>query len=104
MARPRRVNHGHVNHERWVISYADFVTLLFAFFVVMFATANADKLKAKAVSDSVKAALSQGRTSGLQAAIALVHDEGRKASPLEDLVPSEKLLEKALRAEIQRGE
>ncbi len=32
----------HVNHERWLISYADFITLLFAFFVVMFAVSQVD--------------------------------------------------------------
>ncbi|MCX6613968.1 MAG: flagellar motor protein MotD, partial [Acidobacteria bacterium] len=37
----------HENHERWLISYADFITLLFAFFVVMFASSHADKKKAK---------------------------------------------------------
>jgi chemotaxis protein MotB len=47
----------HVNHERWLVSYADFITLLFAFFVVMFATSQTDKSKAQAVSDSVKKAL-----------------------------------------------
>ncbi len=31
------------NHERWLVSYADFITLLFAFFVVMFATSRVDK-------------------------------------------------------------
>ena len=46
-----------VNHERWLVSYADFITLLFAFFVVMFATSQVDKSKAQAVSDSVKKAL-----------------------------------------------
>ena len=39
------------------MSYADFITLLFAFFVVMFATAQTDNAKARAVSESVKQAL-----------------------------------------------
>jgi chemotaxis protein MotB len=47
----------HANHERWLVSYADFITLLFAFFVVMFATSQTDKVKAQQVSDSVKDAL-----------------------------------------------
>jgi chemotaxis protein MotB len=45
------------NHERWLVSYADFITLLFAFFVVMFATAQTDNAKTRAVSESVKRAL-----------------------------------------------
>jgi chemotaxis protein MotB len=55
MARKKRESH--VNHERWLISYADFITLLFAFFVVMFASSQTDKAKAQAVSDSVEKAL-----------------------------------------------
>ncbi len=35
----------HVNHERWLVSYADFITLLFAFFVVLFASGQSDKRK-----------------------------------------------------------
>jgi len=50
----------HVNHERWLVSYADFITLLFAFFVVMFATSHADKDKQKVVSAAVKEAINQG--------------------------------------------
>ena len=45
------------NHERWLVSYADFITLLFAFFVMMFASTQSDKLKAKEVSESVREAL-----------------------------------------------
>jgi chemotaxis protein MotB len=45
------------NHERWLVSYADFITLLFAFFVVMFASSQTDKTKTQAVSDSVQKAL-----------------------------------------------
>ena len=51
------------NHERWLVSYADFITLLFAFFVVMFASTQADKSKVKAVSESVKEALEHGQFS-----------------------------------------
>jgi chemotaxis protein MotB len=53
----------HENHERWLVSYADFITLLFAFFVVMFASTQADRSKAKAVSESVKDALQHGQFS-----------------------------------------
>ena len=42
----RRKKHAaHANHERWLVSYADFITLLFAFFVVMFAAAQVDQQK-----------------------------------------------------------
>jgi chemotaxis protein MotB len=54
---PRRPRHAaHENHERWLVSYADFITLLFAFFVVMFATSQADKQKQQVVAAAVKEA------------------------------------------------
>ena len=57
----RRTRHAsHENHERWLVSYADFITLLFAFFVVMFASSHTDKAHAKAVSDGIKKALETG--------------------------------------------
>jgi chemotaxis protein MotB len=46
----------HVNHERWLVSYADFITLLFAFFVVMFAASNSDQKKAGKVAQAVQGA------------------------------------------------
>lgn len=52
----------HVSHERWLVSYADFITLMFAFFVVLFATAQADKKKEAAVSQAIDHAF---RTLGL---------------------------------------
>jgi chemotaxis protein MotB len=51
----------HANHERWLVSYADFITLLFAFFVVMFASSQSDKGKAQQVSESVRRALEEGQ-------------------------------------------
>ena len=35
----------HENHERWLVTYADFITVLMALFIVMFALSNADKKK-----------------------------------------------------------
>lgn len=64
----------HENHERWLVSYADFITLLFAFFVVMFASTQADKNKTRAVSESVREALEHGQFS---AAISTVLGRGR---------------------------
>ena len=50
----KKKKHEHVDHERWLVSYADFITLLFAFFVVMFAASNADQKKAGKVAQSVQ--------------------------------------------------
>jgi chemotaxis protein MotB len=46
----------HVNHERWLVSYADFITLLFAFFVVLFASGQNDKRKAVMLAHSMQSA------------------------------------------------
>jgi chemotaxis protein MotB len=47
----------HENHERWLVSYADFITLLFAFFVVMYSVSAVNVGKFRTVSESIKAAL-----------------------------------------------
>jgi chemotaxis protein MotB len=44
MSRRKRAR-AHANHERWLVSYADFITLLFAFFVVLYASAQVDQRK-----------------------------------------------------------
>lgn len=74
----------HENHERWLVSYADFITLLFAFFVVMFASTQADKAKAKAVSESVQQALEKGQFS---AVLATVLGKGRHENNLTTVQP-----------------
>ena len=46
------------NHERWMVSYADFITLLFAFFVVMYSISQVNEGKYKTLSDSLGEAFS----------------------------------------------
>jgi chemotaxis protein MotB len=114
----------HQNHERWLVSYADFITLLFAFFVVMFATSQADKGKAKQVAESVKSAFSEGQMKAVVAAIlggtvsdkgqgnAMMHGPGgavkaaqepSKNRDLVELMPSYKILAAELHVEIESG-
>ncbi|MGO8791093.1 MAG: flagellar motor protein MotB [Terriglobia bacterium] len=49
----------HVNHDRWLVSYADFITLLFAFFVVLFASSEVDKRKVGRISVAMQEAFEQ---------------------------------------------
>jgi chemotaxis protein MotB len=51
-----RVPRSRISHDRWLVSYADFITLLFAFFVVLYAFAKADQKKQVQVSASIDAA------------------------------------------------
>ena len=116
----------HENHERWLVSYADFMTLLFAFFVVMFASANQDKAKAKAISEAVENALKDGHAAAKIAAVlgGTVDDRGQgnamrkgpggaQKSAVEpppapppvvaELLPSLEFLNQELQVEIRAG-
>ena len=46
----------HENHERWLVSYADFITLLFAFFVVMYSLSTVNEGKYRVMADALTAA------------------------------------------------
>jgi len=122
MARCKRQKE-HANHERWLISYADFITLLFAFFVVMFASSQTDKGKAQQVSESVKKALEGKSVSAVIAAVlggsadnkgqgnAMMKGPGganeipksKKDEKLAELLPSLKILTQELKTEIEAG-
>jgi chemotaxis protein MotB len=114
----------HENHERWLVSYADFITLLFAFFVVMYASSQADKGRAKAVSEAVEKALEDSKLPTIAAILGgTVDDKGKgndemkgpavklkspdKQPPpqkkLDDLMPPLKVLTLNLKNEIEKG-
>jgi chemotaxis protein MotB len=58
MARKKKAAE-HVNHERWLVSYADFITLLFAFFVVLFSSSQVDKRKVGKIAMAIQEAFQQ---------------------------------------------
>lgn len=63
MANRRQRHEEHENHERWLVSYADFITLLFAFFVVMYAISSINEGKYRVMSDSIVDAFKNTPTS-----------------------------------------
>ncbi len=58
MPRHRRKQEEPENHERWLVSYADFITLLFAFFVVMYAISSVNEGKYRVLSETLNAVFS----------------------------------------------
>lgn len=61
MARRRKkTEEEHDNSERWMVSYADFITLLFAFFVVMYAVSSVNEGKYRVLSTSITSAFGRG--------------------------------------------
>lgn len=60
----RRSHHEeHENHERWLVSYADFITLLFAFFVVMYSISSVNEGQYRVLSDSIVTAFHNTKSS-----------------------------------------
>lgn len=49
----------HANHERWLVSYADFITLLFAFFVVLYSSSQVDKRRVGQLAMAIQVAFQQ---------------------------------------------
>lgn len=115
----------HENHERWLVSYADFITLLFAFFVVLYASSQVDKKKMGQLANAIEQAFHemgvfQGKAVGPpsddgggapvlsdapdELARVRAKDSGPSAMSRSDLGGLKHELELALAPEIQRRE
>jgi chemotaxis protein MotB len=71
----KRVTEEHENLERWLVSYADFITLLFAFFVVMYAISSINEGKYRVLSDSLVQAFREPPTSARLVELGTRHPE-----------------------------
>jgi chemotaxis protein MotB len=121
MARRRRLPQAPASHDRWLVSYADFITLLFAFFVVMYAASRVDRDKMMLVAASIEDAFAGQHTAVVQTVAnaapksmqaapefralvqAAVEQRMRKGMRPRDLEPLRRDLEKALEEEIKKG-
>lgn len=59
MAKRKSESHRKPNHERWLITYADLITLLMVFFIVMYAMSNVNAQKYQALASSLKSGFNQ---------------------------------------------
>ncbi|MES9898395.1 MAG: flagellar motor protein MotD [Sedimenticola sp.] len=85
MARRKREEE-HENYERWLVSYADFITLLFAFFVVMYSISSVNDGKYRVLSDTLTDAF---QTSAQSAEPIQVGEEIKSIVPIKgDFAPS----------------
>jgi chemotaxis protein MotB len=69
----------HENHERWLVSYADMLTLLFALFVVLYSMSQVDVTKFTAFS--------QGLQEGFGAPVTILNDGAAIDAPVPDDTP-----------------
>jgi len=82
--RRRKRDEPHVSHERWLVSYADFITLLFAFFTMLYAMSTVDAQKFRQVVQSMNIAFDKGQAlpAGLNAIMPA--DKGIGEGGIED--------------------
>ncbi|MFN3884240.1 MAG: flagellar motor protein MotD [Rhodocyclaceae bacterium] len=93
----RQKEEEHENHERWLVSYADFITLLFAFFVVMYAISSVNESKYRVLSDSIFAAFRHIPGSSVGAMV-----EVNPSAPMPVTIPFKKPRVATLKTDPQR--
>lgn len=105
----RRRSYEKPHHERWLISYADFITLLFAFFVVLYASSKADQQKQQQVAQSINAAFkSMGLFSSSEAIpsdrtkAAMAQSTDKDVSPVNVILGDQLLASPGMRQDFER--
>lgn len=93
----------HANHERWLVSYADFITLLFAFFTVLYATAQTDSGKVKKFVGAAERAFNAGIFSAGSNDLMFVNEGNTSGREIIDLGMNLKDVEKKITGELGKG-
>src|SRR6476646_7784147 len=83
MARKKHHEEEHVNHERWLVSYADMMTLLMVLFIVMFAISAVDQRKFAALKDGLTSGFGATATAPVSGGQGLIDNDGVVPAPLD---------------------
>jgi len=111
-SRRRKKAPSHANHERWLVSYADFITLMFAFFVVMFASSQVDKKKVGRIAayfdayikdGNAKAPMAAKDSPGGASAKESLPQPSAELATMGELAPVKQQLDQELAREIAEG-
>lgn len=89
------------NHERWLVSYADFITLLFAFFVVMYALSTVSEGKYRVLSESLGSAFGGSGPERIPSALAPQEPQVHEPLPQEPLPQEPQVQEPTPREDAQ---
>ena len=97
------------SHDRWLVSYADFITLLFAFFVVLYATSNRNEEKQQEFQESLRHymkifAMTSASSGGGAAPSAPFETSYSAQKPSHDHQVMEKALQKIIESKLTEKE
>src|SRR5688500_20180948 len=88
MSRRSRAREEPESHDRWLVSYADFITLLFAFFVVMYALSTLNEGKYKVFADSLIVAFRNDPQVAAQLIVSMQRMQAPPQAPAPDAADS----------------
>lgn len=78
----RRMQARRAGHERWLVSYADLITLLFAFFVVLYASSQVDKVRMGQLATAIQGAFQQLGAFQRGHSMPAIDNDGRRFSDI----------------------
>ena len=81
----------HENHERWLVSYADFITLLFAFFVVMYSVSSVNEGKFRVLRESLVSSFTNNKPVGELSLVNLPIQKSKQIQVIEEQKPTDNI-------------
>jgi chemotaxis protein MotB len=102
MARRRRRDLGEDNHDRWLVSYADFITLLFAFFVVMYSISSVNEGKYRVLSKTLNLVFGEQISDVSRVASSTIEQELADRVTIPAQVPADSVIEDPIKEKLKQ--